>query len=119
MKPCLLIALALGLATPALAEGQRDAYDCEGLQTCRPGQPCTEGGSAFALAFLGGGLEVSMNGATLHPAYYGDLRSAAWRSGGSVYQMRFTGDGGGILTVTPEVGDFTQARVEWLHCSPQ
>lgn len=120
MKTAMAMLLAFGLlGAPALAEGQRDGYECSGLQSCTPGTACTDGGSGFLLAFLGGGIEVRINGETLHPVYDGDLRTAAWRSQGAVYQMRLTGDGSGVLTVTPEVGDFTQSRTEWLHCSPE
>ncbi|WP_146195177.1 hypothetical protein [Pararhodobacter marinus] len=116
----LLAATAAALSVlPALAESQRDAFDCAVLQSCAPGGACTESALAFELAFLGGGIELSMDGQLHAPVYDGDLRSAAWRHDGTIYQLRFTGDGAGVLTVTPETGDFTQARLEWLHCSPQ
>ncbi|MBN8293325.1 hypothetical protein JI664_15225 [Rhodobacter sp. NTK016B] len=119
LLPLLLAAMSALIAAPALAEGQRDAFDCSTMQSCAPGTACTEGGTDFGLAFLGGGIEVMMDGHLYAPVYDGDLRSTAWRHESMIYQMRITGDGGGVLTVTPETGDFTQARLEWLHCSPQ
>ena len=111
----LLCALA---ASPALAEGQRDDFDCTALRTCPFGAACTEGGVDFGLTFLGGGIEVMMGGAVLHPAYDGTLRTAAWASGGQAYQLRFTGDGAGILTSSVEDGAPDASALAILHCSP-
>lgn len=114
-----ITATGLALGTLARAEGQRDAFECAVLRTCLVGQPCSDGGETFGLTFIGGGLEITMNGETLHPAYSGDLRTADWQAAGRTYQLRFTGDAGGIATVTPtDGGEFAQTAVLWLHCSP-
>lgn len=106
-------------ASPSLAEGQRDAYTCAALTSCMVGQPCTEGGESFGLTFLGGGLEIALNGAVLTPDYDGTLQTAAWEQGGMFYQLRLTGDGGGILTRTlASGGAFEQTTILSLHCSP-
>lgn len=116
----LLLAVTAALAAPpALAEGQRDAFGCVSLSTCVPGAACTEGGADFGLAFLGGGLEVTMGGETLHPAYDGILRTAAWAVGGRVWQIHFTGDGAGVLMSSAEDGAPGDSALMTIHCSPE
>ncbi|WP_127106669.1 hypothetical protein [Pararhodobacter zhoushanensis] len=107
-------------ASPALAEGQRDAFTCDALMTCIVNQPCTDGGEGFGLAFLGGGLEIEMGGTVIQPVYDGTLQIAAWERGTGFYQLRLTGDGGGLLTLSMANGaSFEETTVLWLHCSPQ
>ncbi|MCB1390722.1 MAG: hypothetical protein KDK12_16530 [Rhodobacteraceae bacterium] len=107
------------VATPGLAEGQRDPFQCVGMQTCDFGGHCYEGGQVFGLAFLGGGIEVEMNGDYLTPAYDGTLRTSAWVSGGVVYQMHITGDGTGVLASSREVGEAEMSALTIFHCSPE
>ncbi|PTX02722.1 hypothetical protein [Pararhodobacter aggregans] len=111
--------LSLLLATPALAESQRDGFTCAVLRSCDLQGTCTEGGEGFDLAFLGGGLEVAMNGDHLSPVYDGVLQTAAWESAGRIYQLRFTGDGAGLLTASPVEGSADEAALMTIHCSPE
>lgn len=111
--------LSLLLATPALAESQRDGFTCAVLRSCDLQGTCTEGGEGFDLAFLGGGLEVAMNGDHLSPVYDGVLQTAAWESAGRIYQLRFTGDGAGLLTASPASGSADEAALMTIHCSPE
>ena len=115
----LLPLLALIAAAPALAEGQRDDFTCATLSTCTMGGDCTEGGESFGLAFLGGGIEVAMNDETLTPVYDGTLRTAAWSSAGRVWQIRFTGDGAGVMMASDEAGAPEAATLMTIHCSPE
>ena len=115
----LLLGLLIAAPAPALAESQRDGFTCAVLRTCDLHGTCTEGGEGFDLAFLGGGLEVAMNGDHLSPAYDGVLQTAAWESAGRVYQLRFTGDGAGLLTASPVEGSAEEATLMTIHCSPE
>jgi hypothetical protein len=115
--PILLTAL---IATaPALAESQRDGFTCVPLRTCDLQGACIDGGEAFGIAFLGGGLEVDIDGDHLSPVYDGMLRTTAWESAGRVYQLHFTGDGAGLLAASPAEGSADEATLTTIHCSPE
>lgn len=108
----------LSLASPALAGEIREEYDCGFLQRCDVGQACTGDSTAFTLAFVNEGIDISFDGTPLVVAYDADLRTAAFRWGSEVMQLHFNGDGGGIVVVTPEFGSFEETRVMWMHCDP-
>jgi hypothetical protein len=109
---------ALSVAGPALAGETREAYDCGFLQRCDVGQACTPDETSFSLAFVNEGIDITFDGTPLVVDYDSDLRTAAFRWGSEVMQLRFNGDGGGIVVVTPEFGSFGDTRVMWMHCSP-
>ncbi|MCB1389084.1 MAG: hypothetical protein KDK12_08105 [Rhodobacteraceae bacterium] len=117
MRTLALLA-CLSLATPALAGEVREEFECSFLQRCDVGQACTEDATAFSLAFVNEGIDITFDGTPLVVDYDADLRTAAFRWGAEVMQLRFNGDGGGVVVVTPEFGSFDETRVMWMHCSP-
>lgn len=116
------LALSLLLASPGLAQAQSkdiERYECGVLQACDPGQPCrTDDGTVIDLVFEGQDLTVTYGGQPLTARFDPQFRSAVWQLGDVVMQMRFVGDGSGVILVSPAIGDAWQSQVQIFHCSP-
>ena len=116
------LALFLPPAAPGLAQApskEIERYDCAVLQACDPGQPCrTDDGTAMDLVFDGQDLSVTYGGQPVVTQFDAQFRSAVWQLGDVVMQMRFVGDGSGVILVSPAIGDVWLSQVQIFHCSP-
>ena len=119
MRPALLLPL---LIAPALAGAQtknEERYDCAVLQACDLGQPCrNDDGTVMDLVFDDQGLTVTYGGQPIRTDFDTLFRQASWRLGDVVMQMRFVGDGSGVILISPEAGDVTLSQVQVFHCTP-
>lgn len=119
MTPARLALLLSLFAVPALAADPIERYQCGVTLSCDIGQPCRDDdGTVLDLAFVEGGLEVIYGGQPLRAKFDIALRIATWRLGDVVMQLRFVGDGSGVITVTPEAGEVERTQVQVFQCSP-
>ena len=75
-------------------------------------------GTLFDLAFFDQDLTVTYGGQPVQTTFDPRFRAAIWQLGDVVMQMRFVGDGSGVITVTPEAGEVERAQVQVFICSP-
>lgn len=107
------------LAGPLLAKDPAERYECSVTLACDIGQPCRDDdGTVIDLAFDENALQVTYGGQPLAAEFDPRFRSAIWLLGDVVMQMRFVGDGSGVITVTPEAGEVERTQVQVFHCSP-
>lgn len=113
-----LIVPVLLLASPVVAATER--YDCGFDRRCDLGAACTADETAFTLAFTGDGeLIFGLDGSELTTPFDPGLRTAAFAWGTEVWQLRFTGDGGGFAVMSPDTGASDEAHVMTMHCDPE
>lgn len=117
MRAALFLPLLL---LPAMAQGKEaERYDCTVMRLCDLGQPCRDvADTRLSLVIDTGDLTVTYEGQTLRTGFDPRLRQANWRLGDRVMQMRFVGDGSGVILTTPESGDVDLAQVQVFQCSP-
>ena len=119
MNSLRLALIVLLSAQPLWAEETAERYSCSVMQACDIGQPCRDDdGTLFELTFAHGGLEVVYGGQPLAAVFDPAFRAASWIWGDVVMQMRFVGDGSGVITVTPVAGEVERTQVQMFHCSP-
>lgn len=119
MKPVRVALILLLAASPLWAEEPPERYECSVMLACDIGQPCRDDdGTLFELTFARQGLEVVYGGQPLEAVFDPAFRAASWVWGDVVMQMRFVGDGSGVITVTPEAGEVERTQVQVFHCSP-
>lgn len=118
--PRLALALLLAAPGPGFAQSKEiERYDCAVLQACDPGQPCrTDDGTVMDLVFEGQDLTVTYGGQPVAARFDPQFRSAVWELGDVVMQMRFVGDGSGVILISPAMGDVWLSQVQIFHCSP-
>ena len=114
-RPAALFALCLG-AAPAAAIEARVHFTCAIAQSCRVGEACLYAHTSFTMVLDGDHLAVILGGATATARYNPELRTAAFQADETVYQMRFTGDGTGVLFATRDGQAFEESQVLWLNC---
>lgn len=111
--------LTCPVLAPVLAKEPDERYECQVMLACDISQPCRDDdGTVIDLAFSGTSLTVTYGGQPLDADFDPRFRSAIWLLGDVVMQMRFVGDGSGVITVTPEAGEVERTQVQLFHCSP-
>ena len=114
-RPAALLA-AFFAASPAVAVDARAHYTCSFAQSCRVGEACLYADTSFTMVLEGEELSVILDGDTARARYDPGLRSAAFRAGDTVYQLRFTADGSGVVFATHDGQAFEDSRALWLTC---
>ncbi|MDF0600512.1 hypothetical protein P1J78_07200 [Psychromarinibacter sp. C21-152] len=116
MKPLVpLLALLCAGATGAAAE----TLACQAMRTCMVDRKCAEAQEVFTLTLDGARATLAGADGSAAFALDADTGTGAARLGDRVYQLRLTGDGGGLILRTPVwAGNFEDAELLWLHCGP-